>query len=182
MKSIAIMAGLAAAGAAFLSGAQASEDYITACREAHVNPDDRIACLEDAIAQLTGAERVASALKDENATQPPAAEIEAPTGFGAEQVAAREDRQRERNGENTPKDKEDERLLARVTEYAVAADGSYILFLENGHVWRQTGKANGRLRLYPRKEYTVKIKKGALSGYRVTINEVKRTFAAERVK
>ncbi|PQA87844.1 hypothetical protein [Hyphococcus luteus] len=184
-RKIALTAGAALiglAGAAFA----AAPDPIAHCRESSADKDARIACLEAAIADLTGGDALAEAESTAPArtaaaeTQAP--DADAPTGLGAEQVAARIERERPEDDESKEKKKEEETLTATVEDYAVAADKSYILFLDNGHVWRQTAKANARVRLYPGKDYTVTIKKGLLSGYRVTINEIHRTFIAERIK
>ncbi len=177
--------------------ASSQTDYIADCRTAHADDPGRIACLEAAIRTLTGQgasvsgetaavesaeETVVAASAGADAVAAVEADAQAPSaapsGLGAEQVLARQDRESPRK-----KDKEErEEVTLAVTDYAVAANGNYILFLENGNVWRQEGKANARVRLYPNKKYTVTLKKGLLSGYRLTINEVKRTFVAERIK
>lgn len=200
------VAALGASGA-LTATAYAQGDIITQCETRSADDAERIACLEEAIRRLSaipvapapigeaplssapmasnGADGAdapvgpTAAMAQNTATE--AAQGDQPTGLGAEQVMARRDRQALNNSEPTDKAKDDE-LTVNVTEYAVAANGDYIFYLDNGHTWRQTGRPNGRLRLYPNKGYTVTIKKGMLSGFRMTVNETKRTFVAERIQ
>lgn len=163
-----------------ISGAASAQDYIAQCRDNAGDDAERIACLENAIRTLQDAGLAAAPSEPAETTVADAEDVDAPTGLGAEQVAARQDRKK--SPKEKEQDKEDNTVTVALNDYAVAANGEYILFLANGQVWRQKSKANARVKLFSGKDYTVIVKKGALSGYRATIKEAKRTFVVERIK
>ena len=101
-----------------------------------------------------------------------------PTGLGAEQVKERE----VRTGERPREDAKSERIVATVTEFATTSLGDIIFFLDNGQIWRQKSSDRSQLRLSRKRQYTVFVEEGMLSGYRLTINELKRTILVERIK
>ena len=165
------------AAAMAIIGAANAQDYIAQCRESAVGDAERIECLENAIRALQG-DGLAAVPAETSVAE--VEDLDAPSGLGAEQVAARQDRKKPK--EEKKKEKEDNTVTVGLRDFAVAANGEYILFLANGQVWRQKAKANARVRLFPGKDYTITVKKGALSGYRATINEARRTFVVERIK
>ena len=76
-----------------------------------------------------------------------------------------------------------ESISAKVTEIAYTAFGQFIVFLDNGQVWRQLqGEAErARFRSEP-KANTVTISRGALGSYNLTLNDSSKIFKVTRVK
>lgn len=178
---------LAAAGALCAAGGAAAQpaDPIDYCRETSGGKSERIACLEAAITALM-AQRSASAPPVPVPAAPEAmaaagpAPAEAPpvAGIGAEQVEKRlrkEDKLAEAEEEETE-------VTAAVVEFGETALGKALLILDNGQVWRQRDSDRNRIRLSAKQQYTVTIKQGMISGYRIHINELGRTFVAERIQ
>ena len=145
--------------ALFLSAA--ADDPVARCRETSATREARIACLEQA---LMGVAPSATA-----APQPPV------EGLGAEQVTARMRTNRE-------EPQRPESVDARLEDFAVTRDGFIVFFLDNGQVWRQASADGARLRLSSKRDYAVSVAKGALSGYRLTIKELRRAVLVERIK
>ena len=189
-------AGLAAAGAGAVANAQIA-DPIAECRETTRGKSDRIACLETAIRALMAAGPVAAeaassadAASTATVAQTPDAanmadaaaaakpeDAATPSGLGAEQVAAR-------NRNDRASDKRDARetLTATLSDFAVSRSGAYVFFLDNGQIWRQKPSDANRARLSNRRDYAAEVSKGALSGYRLRLNGVRRPFLVERIK
>lgn len=176
---------LAAAGALCAVGGAAAQpaDPIDYCRETSGGKSERIACLEAAITALM-AQRSASApplppdVSDIAAAPPPVPAAPPVSGLGAEQVEKRlrkEDKLAEAEEEETE-------VTAAVVEFGETALGKALLILDNGQVWRQRDSDRNRIRLSAKQQYTVTIKQGMISGYRIHINELGRTFVAERIQ
>jgi len=126
------------------------------------------------------AEQVAAAddgAGKENAT-PDTAEAQ-PTGLGAEQVIARN---RSSGSDDDGDEKEVETQTAKVVDFAVTRNKKYVFFLENGQIWRQKSSDDNPARLFGSRDYTAEVKRGAVSGYRLSVSGVKRPFLVERLK
>ncbi|MEO0398408.1 MAG: hypothetical protein AAF224_03170 [Pseudomonadota bacterium] len=98
-------------------------------------------------------------------------------GLGAEQVMACRAK--------TPEEKqraEDEKVTAVITEFAITPSGTYVFFLDNGQVWRQKSADSARVRLSKKLTYDVEVRRGAISGYRLKINRLRRSLLVERLK
>ena len=181
-------------------------DPIAECRNQFADKDDRIACLEGVISDLTGviaamegdagnavvaesnevedaevtiyAEAAASAPE---IVEPLIAEPPKPEGLGAEQVIKRE---REQAG--LPRQSDEERAErtaeATIVDFAYTSLNDLIVFLDNGQIWRQKVSDRNKIRLRKGKTYTVTLSDGAISGYRMRINEIKRLVLVERIK
>ena len=98
-----------------------------------------------------------------------------PTGIGAEQVAAKQDRK----SDSKRKDKE---VDALVVDFAYTSLGKLVLVLDNGQVWAQRGGDTREVRLREGEHTPVVIKRGMLSGYRIQFTEKRRTISAERLR
>lgn len=139
-----------------------ARDPVTACRAAHGDePAAHIACLE-------------SALQSRSAEPPretAAPQAEAPAGLGAEQVLSAQ-RQRE-----TP-----EPAVVHIVSATYNAHGIGTFRLADGQVWRETSTAPERRRLAPDTEYTARIVRGRISGYRMHVDGVRWMKTVERVQ
>jgi hypothetical protein len=195
---------LAAAAAAFCAAGAAaaqSADPIEYCRENSGGKSERIACLEAAITALmaqrsasapppsppseapvapppvpAGAEDVAAL--SPSPAEPAPASPSAVAGVGAEQV----ERRLRKEDKLAEAEEAEIEVTAAVVEYGETALGKALLILDNGQVWRQRDSDRTRIRLSSKQKYTVTIKEGMISGYRIHVNELNRTFVAERVQ
>ncbi|MGQ0741264.1 MAG: hypothetical protein ACT4OG_03065 [Alphaproteobacteria bacterium] len=76
-----------------------------------------------------------------------------------------------------------ESITAGVTEYAMTPFGKFIVFLDNGQVWRQLDADTGVARfLKPASRNKVIISRGLLGSYNLKINDQNLIFKARRVK
>jgi len=74
-------------------------------------------------------------------------------------------------------------ISAGVTDYAFTPFGKFIVFLDNGQVWRQEEGDSDRAYFHKAaKDNTVTIKRGLLGSYNLTINDSNRLFKVTRVK
>ena len=78
-----------------------------------------------------------------------------------------------------PKKERLDQLELEVTGLRVAGPGRLEFTLENGQVWRQQEPAN---LLAPAPPFKVRIQKGALGNYRLTVVRTKRTASVARVE
>ncbi len=147
--------------------ALAQQSIIEHCREA-ATAEKRIACLESA---LTDEESPVSQVA-EIAEPPPARQ----DTIGAEQVRARN----ETSAEIAAR-------LASVTGLKVAAYAEVPyqrlqVELENGQIWRQISGDTQHVRVDLQRNQTVDIEETRISGYRLRLNEMRRTIRVERIK
>lgn len=176
--------------AAVTTGAAGSAEAvhpIALCRETSPNDAARIACLEAALEAAVGEER-ADAAAASIAPSPvpvataPSGELTpaaaAPVGLGAEQVVRREVEQRLRE----PEQRKATTVTATISEFAYTSLGDVIFFLDNGQIWRQKKSDKNQLRLSKSRTYAVEVEEGMISGYRLTIKEMRRTILVERIK
>ncbi|MEQ8935315.1 MAG: hypothetical protein RIE56_05950 [Amphiplicatus sp.] len=179
MKHLLIWTTLAGAAA---SPAFAQGDPIEVCRNASETDAARILCLENAIRALTSGapkQSAAAVASEGNATLADGITVnDEVTGLGAEQVKRRQAAKEQiEAGDNEPVE-----IAAEVTEVAYTSLGKAIFFLDNGQIWRQKNADKNNIRLSGKRDYTAVISEGMLSGYRLTVNELKRTVLVERIK
>ena len=110
----------------------------------------------------------------ERTPEPPVAP--APEGIGAEQVIARN--QSAQGGQREP---EQVRNL-RVAGYDKVPYERLVVLLENGQVWRQIKGDTQRIRVNLKRNQTVDISEASMSGYKLRLNEIRRTIRVERVR
>jgi hypothetical protein len=103
----------------------------------------------------------------------PAAE---PEGLGAEQVVIR----------NQSRDGVRRQVQAvrglRVASYDKVPYERLVVKLENGQVWRQIKGDTQRIRVDLKRNQTVDISEGSVSGYKLRLNEIRRTIRVERIR
>ncbi len=76
-----------------------------------------------------------------------------------------------------------DRITAGVTEYSFTLDKKFIVFLDNGQVWRQLQGDTGEAHFHrTASDNTVTIERGILGSYSLTINDSNSTFKVTRVK
>jgi hypothetical protein len=74
-------------------------------------------------------------------------------------------------------------ITAGVTDVAYTAFGKFIVFLDNGQVWRQIeGDADHAVFKKPAKANKVTIGRGMIGSYNLTINDSDRVFKVTRVR
>lgn len=194
IRAAACLLGMAAAAGSPL----AQQSAVDRCREA---PSDhaRIACLERALA---GEEAARAGVKAPPAPAPdpvpqpmhdrePAPESapvpslppeaqsgdeDAPTGIGAEQVRARNETGAEREA------RLESATGLRVAAYHEVPYQRLQVELENGQIWRQIKGDTQAIRVDLDRNRTVDIEESTLGGYKLHLNEMRRTIRVERVK
>lgn len=160
------------------SGVAAADDPAALCREAHGgNAEERIACLEDAIAALLDG-RPVGALADTGQEAP--ADANSPSGLGAEQVVAR---QRARGERPDEPEKPRQTETVRITEVAYTEAGRAIFIMDDGQIWRESEIAGAHSQRIPaNRQYSAEIRKSLFGGYRMNIDGVTRMVKVERLK
>ncbi len=74
-------------------------------------------------------------------------------------------------------------ISAGVTEYAFTPFGKFIVFLDNGQVWRQLeGDSDRALFRKSPKDNKVTISRGFIGSYNLTINDSSKVYKVDRVK
>ena len=166
--------------------ASAQQSVIDHCRNTSTDAD-RIACLE---AALLGKELQAAPPDTPRPQIAPASQgvqpatVDGPVkshkpevvGIGAEQVIARNQTQQERIASL-----EEARGMS-VASYGVVPVGRLLVTLENGQVWRQIKGDTQQVRVDLERNQTVDIEESSLGGYKLRLNEMRRTIRVERVK
>ena len=79
---------------------------------------------------------------------------------------------------STDSDDEQE-LSARIIRFNRNQNGNYTFYLDNGQVWRET---SGSTLQFTRKQANIRIKKGAIGGYRMIVEGMAGTGRVKRVK
>ena len=104
-------------------------------------------------------------------------EIESqPVGIGAEQVIARTQTREERlEGLDVARG-------LTIAKYHYVPYERLVVTLENGQVWRQIKGDNQYFRVDRKRNQTADISESALGGYKLRLNEIRRTIRVERVK
>jgi len=76
-----------------------------------------------------------------------------------------------------------ESISAGVTDYAYTPFGKFVVFLDNGQVWRQIqGDADHAQFRKNAKDNKVTIERGLIGSYNLSVNDSSRVFKVERVK
>lgn len=159
-----------------LSGppALAQQSIIEYCREA-ATAEERIACLEAAL----GEENPVSQGAESTETPLPVAAEPSPTrqhSIGAEQVRARNETSAEIAA----------RLASvtgiKVVVYTEVPYRRLQVELDNGQIWRQISGDTQHIRVDLQRNQTVDIEESPISGYRLRLNEMRRTIRVERIK
>lgn len=133
----------------------AQQAVIDHCRKTSSDAD-RIACLEAAL------------LAKEPGTDP--------AGIGADQVIART-----QTNEELRESLEVARGLS-VASYDHVPYERLLVTLENGQVWRQIKGDTQKIRVDLKRNQTVDITESSLGGYKLQLNEMRRTVRVERIK
>lgn len=186
------------------TAAQNTLNPIDHCRQTADGKEERIACIETALAGLLGVGAPVVATPATQSDALPSAQLapqagmrdttaegadadiegqqlddKAPVGLGAEQITRRV--KAEKHNSEKP-DKRDLSLAAAVVEFATTSVGDTLFILDNGQIWRKRRSERLRGRLVGTRDYSVKISKRVLGGYRMRINELGESVAVERVK
>ncbi|NWH08631.1 MAG: hypothetical protein HXY22_08335 [Alphaproteobacteria bacterium] len=74
-----------------------------------------------------------------------------------------------------------DRISSKIIDYATTPDGKLIVFLENGHVWRQIDSERAHVPS-DEEERIVTIKEASLGSYLMKIGDANRTYRVRRVK
>lgn len=142
--------------------AVAAADAAATCRAAHeADPQAHIACLEAAL-------RAPKPREGKGET-----EGDGPVGLGAEQVAAAQ----------KPRDAPLEQ--AEVTIVSTSYDNSRelgVFRMEDGQVWQETEKTPRFQRLEPDGQYSARIVRNKLGGYRMYVDGVRRMIKLKRLE
>ncbi len=163
----------------------AQQSIVDACRETSSDAD-RITCLE---AALLGRERLIDT-STRTQVDPPDLELDAepagdavdpvpnavPVGIGAEQVIAST-----QTSEELRESLEAARGLS-VASYDHVPYERLLVILENGQVWRQIKGDTQNIRVDLKRNQTVDITESSLGGYKLQLNEMRRTVRVERIK
>ena len=74
-------------------------------------------------------------------------------------------------------------ISAGVTEYAFTPFGKFIVFLDNGQVWRQVEGDTDRAFFHKSpKDNKVTISRGLIGSYNLTLNDANKVYKVDRVK
>lgn len=168
-------------------GAMTQQSVVERCR-ATGSDAERIACLEAAILERENSREPTA----QTQLDPPSLKLEAapaddpetatstpesrPTGIGASQVIARQQTPEERA------ESLEEAHGLRVQGYDTVPFEKLVVTLENGQVWKQINGDNQEIRVNLDRNQTVDITESSLGGYKLRLNEMRRTLRVERVK
>jgi hypothetical protein len=166
------------------------DDPVADCRKEFGNDAGaHIACLEAAIQALQGGankEVDTAASQSDLATsttvtavaatsaEPIAPEVTstAVSGLGSEQAR-----------ENSPSSSaEDQQVTVRIISTSYNSKGLGTFRMQDGQVWRETTSSPQRKRLDPDKQYTARIERGKIGGYRMYVDGVRWMKTVERVE
>lgn len=185
----------------------AQDDPITICQRAP-DADSRIACLEDALRDQTGATRpLAPGVRGHDAA--PDEEASSQSAFGRvggmigainpfsggeareeARTVSSQDPAAERFGASQVAARTTSRatetpsqsLDARITGVSVVPYQRLELTLDNGQVWRQIAGDSQRINERHADDNTVSIRETRLGGYQMRLNEISRTIRVERIR
>lgn len=155
--------------------AVAQQAVIDRCRQTSSDAD-RIACLEAALLGREQAPAAEPQARVESTPEPAATQTPTPAGIGAEQVVARSQSKEER------RDSLEELRGQQVASYSYVPYERLVVRLENGQVWRQIKGDTKRIRVDLKRNQTADITESNLGGYKLRLNEMRRTIRVERIK
>lgn len=158
----------------FSSTAIAQQAVIDHCKTTSSDAD-RIACLEAALLSKEAATKRAAPAAALVAA-PMAAPAADPDGIGADQVIARTQTKEEK----VEQLEKAEGLV--VLSYAKVPYEKLQITLENGQIWQQITGDTQKIRVDLKRNQTVDIEESSLSGYKLHLNEMRRTLRVERVQ
>lgn len=153
------------------SSVSAQQAVIDHCKKTS-SDTDRIACLEAALLGKPMQEP-----EPELEPEPEIADVATnPEGIGAEQVVLR----------NQTREEHEESLEAArglvVAKYDWVPYERLVVTFENGQVWRQIKGDTNRIRTSLERNQTADITESGLGGYKLRLNEIRRTVRVERIK
>lgn len=154
----------------FSGSAFAQQAVVEHCKNTSSDAD-RIACLE---AALLGKEITAEPVA-ELVVEPVAAATVEPEGIGADQVLS-QTKTREERDESLEK-----AMGLAVAGYHHVPYERLVVTLDNGQVWRQIKGDTNRIRVSLDRNQTVDISESPLGGYKLRLNEMRRTIRVERI-
>jgi hypothetical protein len=73
-------------------------------------------------------------------------------------------------------------ITEKVTDYALTPFGKFIVFLDNGQVWRQIEAESDIAHFEKGEKYTVTISRGMLGSYALSFNDSKKSYKVKRIK
>ncbi|VAV93293.1 hypothetical protein MNBD_ALPHA01-191 [hydrothermal vent metagenome] len=170
----AVIISLALAGTAFV-GSMAHAGQNNSILECTKIADDsrRLACFDSAAKNIPDAVAGQNTVKAATPTRE-----EKIANFGKTQL--RESPVKKvREEQKKAEEKELKDITLKVVKYTYTASKKFVLFMENGQVWKQ--KEDGRIRL-PKGEFEVRIKKGAFSGYNMIVPTKKTIIKVKRLR
>ncbi len=188
MLKMTLGAAASVAALTITTGANAQPNPIDHCREASSTDQERIACLEAAITGLMSAGQPVASVEapdsEEEARLAAAetAEADVPTGIGAEQVIAKTERATKEGREKRKEKIKAEAINATLVDFARTGTGRLIFVLDNGQVWSQRKSDRQEVRLRDGDTPSVKVRRGAFSGYRMELSKPNVTIVVERLK
>lgn len=150
--------------------AMAQQSVVEHCRKTSSDAD-RIACLE---AALMGKDAATTAPAP-TPTPAPVAKT-APQGIGADQVIAATESKEEKA------QKLEKATGLQVSRYDTVPYEKLQVTLENGQIWRQITGDTQKIRIDLKRNQTVDITESSLSGYKMQLNEMRRSVRVERVR
>lgn len=104
-----------------------------------------------------------------------------PARFGAENTEAAKQKHKAQSPATAPE--EIDSIKAKLTDYAYNAFGKFIVFLDNGQVWKQLQGDSGRASFRRNAaDNTVTISRGFLGSYNLSVNDSNRIYKVTRVK
>lgn len=160
---------------AVIVGNQAQADQvqsILSCRKI-VENDKRLACFDSVSEKLLN-----SVIGQDSIKNPKPTRKEKVANFGKTQLRTSPVKKvREEHKEEEKKELKEVRL--KVVRFVYTASKKFVVFMENGQIWKQ--KDGGRIRL-PKGEFEVKIKKGMIGGYNMIVPTKKSIIKVKRLK
>jgi hypothetical protein len=73
-------------------------------------------------------------------------------------------------------------ITAKVAEYSFTANGKFIIFLDNGQVWRQIEGDTGKPLFSKRGDNVVKIERGVMGSYNLMVNDSAAVYKVKRIR
>jgi hypothetical protein len=171
--------------------ADSREDVLEAMGRCAAVADDRarLACYDAAAPRLKSALATPPATLDREPTRE---EQQSWFGFnigdlfggGSSQPTTPEQFGKERTpqAQATREREEIEGITAGVTEVAYNPFGQFVVFLDNGQIWKQLQGDADRARFPTSKDTKVTISRGALGSYNLTINGSSKLYKVTRIK
>lgn len=100
------------------------------------------------------------------------ADARGPVGLGAEQVQSIQ----------KSRDAPPEQVMVRIVSTSYNSMDLGVFRMEDGQVWRETETTPRHQRLAPDRQYSARIERGRLGGYRMYVEGVRRMIKLERLE